>query len=108
MRTADLVQRVDQDLYGAYAVVTDDPATNGGTDGLEPATLEQLPDVGRFTAVRNLLYAVEWWFFGAFALFIWWRWLRDEQADQQIAGETQATPEPDPRGEPARTAGDGQ
>ncbi len=48
------------------------------TDGLEPADLDQLPEVGRFTALRNLLYAVEWWFFGAFALFIWWRWLRDE------------------------------
>jgi len=104
VRTADLIQRVDQDLYGAYAVVTDDPATNAGTDGLEPATLAQLPDVGRFTAIRNVLYAVEWWFFGAFALFIWWRWLRDEQA----AGETQTTPDPDPRGEPARAAGEGQ
>jgi cytochrome oxidase assembly protein ShyY1 len=104
VRTADLVQRVDQDLYGAYAVVTDDPGTNDGTDGLAPATLEQLPDVGRFTAVRNLLYAVEWWFFGAFAVFIWWRWLRDEQA----AEETQATPEPQPRGEPASTTGEGQ
>ena len=29
--------------------------------------LDQLPDVGRFTALRNLLYAIEWWFFGAFA-----------------------------------------
>ena len=91
VRIADLVQRVDQDLYGAYAVVADEPATNDGTDGLEPATLAQLPDVGRFTALRNLLYAFEWWFFGAFALFIWWRWLRDEQA----AGEAQPTPDPD-------------
>ena len=71
LRIADLVQRVDQDLYGAYAVVADRDGGNDGTDGLEQATLEQLPDVGRFTAVRNLLYAIEWWFFGAFALFIW-------------------------------------
>jgi surfeit locus 1 family protein len=72
LRIADLVQRVDQDLYGAYAVQT------RPTDGLEPADLDQLPEVGRFTALRNLLYAVEWWFFGAFALFVWVRWLRDE------------------------------
>ena len=72
LRIADLVQRVDQDLYGAYAVVT------RPTGGLEPADLDQLPEVGRFTALRNLLYAVEWWFFGAFALFVWVRWLRDE------------------------------
>ena len=36
--------------------------------------------MGRFTALRNLLYAVEWWVFGAFAAFIWWRWVRDQQA----------------------------
>ncbi|MFC6287004.1 SURF1 family protein [Nocardioides sp. GCM10027113] len=86
-RTADLVQRVDQDLYGAYAVVADEAApgawpvgadaVNPGTEGLEAASLEQLPEVGRFTALRNLLYAVEWWLFGLFAAFIWWRWVQD-------------------------------
>ncbi len=93
LRIADLVQRVDQDLYGGYAVVADraapgtwpvgDRATNPGTAGLEPASLEQLPDAGRFTAVRNLLYAVEWWVFGAFAAFIWWRYLRDARAAKE-------------------------
>jgi cytochrome oxidase assembly protein ShyY1 len=93
VRTADLVQRVDQDLYGAYAVVADevapgawpvgDRALNPGTDGLEPATLEQLPDVGRTTALRNLLYAAEWWLFGLFAAFIWWRHLQDARGSGQ-------------------------
>lgn len=88
LRIADLIQYVDQDLYGAYAVVADevapgdwptgDRATNDGTAGLEPASLEQVPSAGRFTAVRNLLYAFEWWVFGAFALFIWFRHLQDE------------------------------
>ena len=77
LRVADLIQRVDQDLYGAYAVLT------RPTDGLAPADLDQLPDVGRFTALRNLLYAVEWWFFGAFALFVWVRWLRDEAGSDE-------------------------
>lgn len=71
VRTADLVQRVDQDLYGAYAVATT-PAP-----GLEAASLEQLPPAGRFTALRNLLYGIEWWVFGAFAAFIWWRFVRE-------------------------------
>ncbi len=71
LRIADVIQRVDQDLYGAYAVLT------RPTDGLEPADLDQLPEVGRFTALRNLLYALEWWVFGGFAVFIWWRYLRD-------------------------------
>ena len=71
LRIADLIQHVDQDLYGAY-VVADQP-----TDGLAKADLQQLPDAGSFTALRNLLYALEWWVFGAFAIFIWWRHLRD-------------------------------
>ncbi len=95
VRIADLVQHVDRDLYGAYAVVADEvapgswpvgeDATNAGTEGLEQATLEQLPDAGRFTALRNLLYALEWWVFGLFAVFIWWRYLQDTRAAEQPA-----------------------
>ncbi|HTW17681.1 MAG TPA: SURF1 family protein [Nocardioides sp.] len=88
VRTADLIQHVDQDLYGAYAVAQEP------LDGLEPATLEQLPDAGTFTALKNLLYAIEWWLFGAFAAFIWWRWVRDvtqapaeEDADEDVESD---------------------
>jgi cytochrome oxidase assembly protein ShyY1 len=100
LRVADVIQHVDQDLYGAYVVVADraapgdwpvgDAATNPGTDGLATARLEALPDAGRFTAVRNLLYALEWWVFAAFAAFIWWRWAQDtvaaERADPRDVG----------------------
>jgi cytochrome oxidase assembly protein ShyY1 len=86
VRTADLVQHLDQDLYGAYGVVDADAAgTNPGTTGLTAADLEQLPDAGRFTAIRNLLYALEWWVFGGFALFIWWRYVRDVTAEREHA-----------------------
>jgi len=82
LRVADLVQLVDVDLYGAYGV------SQEGLDGLESADLESLPDAGRFTALRNLLYAIEWWVFGAFAVFIWWRYLRDERAlGEKVAAE---------------------
>jgi cytochrome oxidase assembly protein ShyY1 len=74
LRVADLAQRVDQDLYSGYAVARD------GVDGLPAADLAQLPDAGRFTAVRNLLYAIEWWVFGGFALLIWWRWVGEQTA----------------------------
>ena len=72
LRVADLVQRVDQDLYSAYAVATKPTA------GLAAARLEQLPEAGRFTGLRNLLYALEWWVFGGFAVFVWVRYLLDE------------------------------
>ncbi|GAA1125312.1 hypothetical protein GCM10009606_01270 [Nocardioides aquiterrae] len=84
LRIADVIQHVDQDLYGAYGVA-EQPEP-----GLERADLAQLPDVGALTSIRNLLYAIEWWFFGAFAAFIWWRWLTEE-------------PEPEPAEEPADT-----
>ena len=48
-----------------------------GHPGLAAADLEALPDRPRPPTLRNLLYAVEWWVFGAFAVFIWWRWRRD-------------------------------
>ncbi|CAA9376757.1 SURF1 family protein [uncultured Nocardioides sp.] len=81
LRIADAIQHVDQDLYGAYAVVDPEAAqSNAGSDTLVPADLAELPKASRFTALRNFLYAIEWWFFGAFAAFIWWRWVRDDSA----------------------------
>ena len=71
IRVADAVQRVDVDLYSAY-LISRTPSL-----GLEEAELEALPSPSRFTGIRNLLYAFEWWVFGAFAAFIWWRWRRD-------------------------------
>lgn len=91
MRTADLVQHVDQDLYGAFAVARDP------LPGLAPATLEQLPAASAATGLRNLLYGVEWFVFGAFAAFIWWRWSRDvlaagEQSEEPAAEAVPSRP----------------
>jgi len=110
MRVADLIQHVDQDLYGAYGVVADevapgdwpvgDRATNAGTDGLVAADLEQLPEAGRFTAIRNLLYAGEWWFFGGFVVLMWWRWVQEEilgRRPEDPAGDAEPTPESTPK-----------
>lgn len=81
LRVADLVQRLDGDVYSAYAVAQD------GVGGLPPAALEELPDASRFTALKNLLYALEWWVFAGFAGFIWWRYVRD-------ALEAERSPDP--------------
>jgi surfeit locus 1 family protein len=78
LRIADAVQRVDADLYGAYVVAQE------AAPDLVAADPESLPEVGRFTALRNLLYAAEWWIFGAFAAFIWWRWVRDRWAVERV------------------------
>lgn len=78
LRTADLVQLIDEDLYGGYVVARD------GIAGLPAADLAQLPEASRFTAVRNLLYGLEWWVFGGFAVFLWWRWVRDETRPAEV------------------------
>ncbi len=101
LRVADAAQRLSQDLYGAF-VIADRSSTAGdgaevATEGLEPATLDQLPPVGAFTSIRNLLYALEWWVFALFAVYAWWRWVRDvreEDADGD-ADEEADVPEGD-------------
>ncbi|WP_127479374.1 SURF1 family cytochrome oxidase biogenesis protein [Nocardioides pantholopis] len=101
VRTADLIQHVDQDLYGAYAIVADEvapgdwptgaAATNDGTAGLEPAELDQLPTTAAFSGLRNFLYALEWFMFGGFVVFLWWRWARDTVAlERRVAEEVAA------------------
>lgn len=90
LRIADVIQHVDQDLYGAYAVA------EVPEDGLAAATLEQLPEVSATSGLKNLLYAVEWWIFGLFAAFIWWRWVREvtdpEPSPDPAAGEAAGHP----------------
>lgn len=104
LRIADAIQHVDQDLYGGYviakkvsAAATDDAGTSGVEAGLEPVTPDSLPEPETFTALRNLLYAVEWWVFGGFALFVWWRWCRDElerSRPSEDAGEAEVASSP--------------
>ena len=77
LRIADVIQHVDQDLYGGYGVAQEPEP------GLEAATVDQLPEVGALTSIRNLLYAIEWWFFGLFAAFIWWRWVTEADEEER-------------------------
>lgn len=79
LRVPSLLSRVDGDVYGAYLMLGDPPS------GLEPVTPASLPKPSSFTALRNLLYGIEWWFFGAFAVYVWWRWCRDELAAGRVS-----------------------
>ncbi len=75
LRIADLLQRVEGDLYGGYLILRTPADVRAGLEAVTPASL---PDPPTFTALRNLLYGIEWWFFALFAVFLWWRWSRDE------------------------------
>jgi cytochrome oxidase assembly protein ShyY1 len=78
MRVADAIQHVDQDLYGGYVIARTTAPTAGTGEGLAAVTPASLPKAAALTSLRNLLYALEWWVFGGFALYVWWRWCRDE------------------------------
>jgi cytochrome oxidase assembly protein ShyY1 len=78
-----LLPRASYDLYSGYVVATDRALPSGGApstgmSGLDPVTAEHLPGADAATALRNLLYAFQWWIFGAFAIFMWWRWLQED------------------------------
>jgi surfeit locus 1 family protein len=75
VRIPDLLQRSDRDLYAGY-VILDEPRT--ARSGLAPVTPDSLPEPPAWAGLRNLLYALQWWVFGGFAVFLWWRWCRDE------------------------------
>jgi cytochrome oxidase assembly protein ShyY1 len=87
MRIASLVELIDTDLYSGYVVARDSTTHEDALAPVEPAAS---PGVSAFTGLRNLLYAIEWWVFGAFALFIWVRWCQDSLRDARAPDEVGA------------------
>lgn len=79
LRIAEVVQRLDRDVYGGF-VIARDPAAVG--PAVEAVEVSQGTSADWSTGARNLFYAGEWWFFGGFVLFAWWRYLRDELAEE--------------------------
>ncbi len=88
VRVPALVGEVRGDLYGAYLLRTD-------TSAADPASLEPVPppagdppwDVG----LRNLAYGAQWWLFGGFAVFMWWRICADRLAASRGSQVSQAS-----------------
>jgi cytochrome oxidase assembly protein ShyY1 len=70
--SADLVNRWGSPIYAGFMVV--DEAPPGPMQAIPPVT-----DDGGL-ALQNLSYALQWWVFALFALFIWWRVVRDAHA----------------------------
>lgn len=95
--TADLLNVWGAPVYTAYLVASADDARAAG---LEPVPTE--PEVrGLGFDLQNLSYALEWWVFAAFALFVWWRVVRDTHRAEQLPPEDPADPEPaDPEPDP--------
>ncbi|MRJ75630.1 hypothetical protein GEV29_03705 [Aeromicrobium sp. SMF47] len=76
VRIPTLINEMPYDLYSGYAINTD-PALSGGLDLVPPPLPE---DVSWTVGLKNLAYALQWWVFGLFAAFMWWRMSSETRA----------------------------
>ncbi len=77
LRIAEVVQRLDRDAYGGFGIAVEPTA------GLEAVGSGAGSGASWSTGLRNLFYAFEWWFFGGFAVFAWWRYMKDELSESE-------------------------
>ena len=72
--SAELLNSWGGPIYTGYLVVSSsDPAQSTTSTLLDPPTK---PGAG--LNIQNLAYAAQWWIFGAFAVLLWLRLVRDE------------------------------
>lgn len=78
IRIPALVQETARDLYGAYLLRTPADPSDTATDlaAVDPPR----PDPSWTAGLRNLAYGAQWWVFGGFAVFVWWRTCVDRVA----------------------------
>lgn len=69
VRIPALLNEVPYDLYSGFAISTDKSISGG----LELVAPPKPSDVSWTDGLRNLAYALQWWVFGLFAAFMWWR-----------------------------------
>jgi cytochrome oxidase assembly protein ShyY1 len=74
-----MVNRWQGDLYNAFVFAQAERATSG-TGIPAAAGLERVPppEVTGGLKWRNAAYAMQWWVFGGFAVFMWLRMVRDD------------------------------
>lgn len=75
-----LTNVLHEDLYSGFAIAT----SRDLIADLEPVPPPD-PDVSWTTGLRNLAYALQWWVFAAFALFMWWRMATEDVATRRAA-----------------------
>lgn len=77
-----LVNRWPGELYNAFIFLdTETPAPGAGAAAAADLNrLTHVPTPTGETGIiwRNAAYAAQWWIFAAFALWLWWRMVRDE------------------------------
>jgi surfeit locus 1 family protein len=78
---ADLVNRWDEPLFSGFVFATgQSPPLSTTAAAMTPVPP---PDVSTGGIVwRNFAYALQWWVFAAFTLYMWWRMVRDDHLRQ--------------------------
>jgi len=77
-----LINDLPQRLYGGYGIAL--------TDTGLPLVAPPDPEVSWTVGLRNLAYALQWWVFGAFALFMWWRMASENVAMRRAEDEAES------------------
>lgn len=83
VRVPALLNELRTPLYEGFAVALTD--TGAGLELVD----EPEPEVPRSVGLTNLAYALQWWVFAAFAIFMWWRMCRDYVADHASRPDAQ-------------------
>jgi cytochrome oxidase assembly protein ShyY1 len=113
LSVAQLINLWDVPSYPGFVASTSEVTPDGDVSaaargGLEALTIEPQP-LEQPVNWLNIFYAVEWFVFAGFAVFLWWRLVRDdyERTQDAIADAAAAATDPAPPGDagPARTGG---
>ena len=84
---AALVNEWPGDLYNVVVLASDETdAADASAAPLATPGLTRVPppDVDTPLNLRNAAYAVQWWVFGLFAIWMWWKMFRAEQQAQAV------------------------
>lgn len=80
VRIPALTNELPYDLYSGFAISTDVQLTGGLAAAQTPD-----PSVSWTVGLKNLAYTLQWWVFGAFSVFMWWRMCRERVDDRVLA-----------------------
>ncbi|GAA1723392.1 hypothetical protein GCM10009710_00230 [Aeromicrobium alkaliterrae] len=87
VRVPALVNELPYALFPGFGITTSTEVAGG----LELAVPPE-PEVSWTVGMRNLAYSMQWWVFGLFALYMWWRMGRDLVANERARREGDAPP----------------
>lgn len=77
--SADLLNRWGQPIYTGF-LITDEALPAGVLQAIPPVPVDD-----RGFALQNISYALQWWVFALFAVFLWWRVVRDAHVSEAAA-----------------------